>query len=220
MKNLNDTWKLIKSHWREEFNHNEIFTDENEHIIIFKNKEMFIILGYLHINNNFGISASDFIEFIDFMEKLGKKNYNPFKIHLICNYSLSQTLKSSEILILPGEIDYTYVDYNSFHGTISFKPEDKTLSAKHSKDKEEFNKPWYHKKHFKVITDTRFEDWEKWSLKNYEREWFESNEIQKFDSTWDIQRIFSTLEIYIDDRFIFGFFVVWRDDSFEELLEF
>ena len=87
------------------------------------------------------------------------------------------------------------------------------LSANQGEHLEQTNKPWYHKKAIKVITDSRFENWEKWSKNNYEREWYNFDEYDKFDSNWDIVSIISCSSIYIDDRFLLGFYVVWKNES-------
>ena len=57
-------WEKIKAHWRKEFNKVEIYVDENEHILIFKEKNEFIILGYLHYNDKFWTSAQHIIDFL------------------------------------------------------------------------------------------------------------------------------------------------------------
>ena len=41
--------------------------------------------------------------------------------------------------------------------------------------------PWHHKKGIPVITDSRFDDWNKWSDQGYTREWYDWNEDERFD---------------------------------------
>ncbi len=212
MEKLNDTWEQIKNYWRNKFHQREVFKDENEHIIVFKSMDIYIILGYLHFQSTIGISASYHIDFINFIKKLGTKSYNPFKIYLLCNHNLSKIDTPSDILTLPDDVEYYFVDYNSFYETINFELENKIKSAKHSQYLIEFNKPWYHKKNIQVINDSRFEDWDKWAIKEYNREWYEYSDIEKFEADWEISSIISVSEIYIDDRFIFGFFVVWKNN--------
>ena len=202
-------WEKIKNYWRNQFHQTELYTDENEHIIVFKDNDTFTILGYLHYNDCFWMSAREHIDFINFIKKLGNKYYTPFKIYLLCNCNLSKIKKSSEILSLPNDVDYYYVDYNWFYETIEFKLENPIQSAKHSQNWEHINKPWYQKKGIPVITDSRFEDWGKWARQKYKREWYQWNEDEKFESYWDINSIMSLSEIYIDERLL-GFYLVWK----------
>jgi hypothetical protein len=201
-------WEQIKNHWRNEFHQTEIYTDENEHIIVFKNNDTFTMIGYLHYHNCFWMSAREHIDFIDFIKNLGNKRYNPFKIYLLCNCNLSKITKSSEILSLPNDVDYYNVNYNWLYETIEFKLENQIQSAKHSYDWEQIKKPWYFKKGIPVITDSRFEDWHKWALKGYNREWYDWNEDERFDY-WYYQMALANIDWYIDERLL-GFYVVWK----------
>lgn len=214
MEDFNEVWGKIKKYWQNYFQETEVFIDENENILVFKIKEMFVILGYLHFlgSRRLSISASHFTDFIKLIINTVDKSYTPNKIFLLCNRNLSEISHVNEILTLPDDVEYYYVDYNWFYETINFKVENKIKSAEHCKSTLEFKKPWYHKKNIQVITDSRFEDWDKWQNNNYEREWYDFNEIEKFDTIWNVTSIISISEIYIDDRFIFGFYVVWKND--------
>jgi len=210
-------WEEIKNYWRNEFKQTEIYRDENEHIIVFKKDDEFILLGYLHYNSvKSFMSGKDFIDFIDFIKKLGNENYVPFKIYLLCNNYLSNISNPNQISSLPNDVNYYHVNYNKFYKTIEFKLEDIVKSAENSRTWEYANKPWYHKKHIPVITDSKFENWEEWSRRGYKREWYEITEYDKFDSNWDIGSIISASSVYIDDRFIWGFYVVWKYESYDE----
>lgn len=211
-------WEKIKEYWRNKFSQTEIYTDENEHIIIFKSNDNFIILGYLHCQGRY-MSVNGHINFINFIKKFGNKNYNPFKIYLLCNYNLSNMENSRELLSLLNDVEYYYVNYNSFYETIDFKLEDKTQLVKQSNNLKKTHKQWYFNRHIQVITDSRFEDWGKWANKNYEREWYSSYEDEKFDSYWGIDSIISVSEIYIDDRFLLGFYLVWKYDGSDKIDE-
>lgn len=214
-------WEQIKNHWRNEFHQTEIYSDENEHIIIFRNNDTFTILGYLHSSNNcFWLSAGEFIDFIDFIQKLGNNSYNPFKIYLLCNCRLSKIKKSSEILSLPNDVDYYYVDYNWFYDEIEFKLENKIQSAKQSYDREQINIPWYHKKGIPIITDSRFEDWDKWLSKGYKKEWYAWNEDEKFEADWGLCFGFinNFSKAFIDERLL-GFYLIWEDKNANEEIE-
>jgi hypothetical protein len=204
-------WEQIKNHWRNEFHQTEIYTDEKEHIIVFKSNDTFTILGYLHYNDCFWMSAREHNDFIDFIKKLGDKSYNPFKIYLLCNCNLSKIKKSNEILSLPNDVDYYYVYYNRFYETIEFKLENQIQSAKHSYNWEQINIPWYHKLGIPVISDSRFEDWGKWSRKGYKREWYDWHENERFEAYWGpaIGYINNFSEVYIDERLL-GFYLVWE----------
>ncbi len=202
-------WENIKNYWREEFCQTEVYTDENEHIIIFKNNNTFIILGYFHYQDCFWMSAREHIDFIDFIKKLGMESYNPFKIYLLCNCKLSKIKKPNDIFSLPNDVEYYYVDYNSIFNTIEFKLENKIESARHSQNWQEIMMPWHHKKGIPVITDSRFEDWNKWSDQGYTREWYDWNEDERFDYFY-YQMVLARLEWYIDDSRLNGFYIVWK----------
>lgn len=203
-------WEQIKNHWRNEFHQTEIYTDENQHIIVFKNNDSFTILGYLHYDDCFWMSSYEHIDFINFIKKLGNKSYYPFKIYLLCDCHLSKIKKSNEILSLPNDVDYYYVNYNWFYETIEFKLENQIQSAKESYNWKQIDKPWYHKLGIPVITDTRFKDWGKWSSAGYEREWYDWQEDERFEAYWGlyIGYINNFSEVYIDERLL-GFYLVW-----------
>lgn len=202
-------WEQIKNYWRKEFRQTEIYTDENEHIIVFESNDTFTILGYFHYNDCFWMSAHDHVDFIDFIKKLGNKSYNPFKIYLLCNCRLSKIKKPNEILSLPTDVEYYHVDYNSFYETIEFKLENQIQSAKHSHSIQQSKIPWHHKKGIPVITDSRFDDWDKWATKGYKREWYDWHEDERFDYFF-YQMVLSGVEWYIDDNRLLGFYVVWK----------
>lgn len=108
-----EPWEKIKNYWRNKFQLTEICVDENEHIIIFKKNDIFILLAYLHYSSNPSRFLTDTIgDRIDFIKDISNTNYSPFKIFLLCNSSLSIVKESSEILSLPNDVEYYYVDYN------------------------------------------------------------------------------------------------------------
>jgi hypothetical protein len=201
-------WDKIKNHWRNQFDQTEIYTNEDEHIIVFKDNNTSIIIGYLHYNSCFWMSSSDVLNFIEFLKKIGNENYNSFKIYLLCNCNLSKITKPNEILSLPKDVDYYYVNYNWFYETIEFKLEDTVKSAKNSYDWQEIKKPWYHKKGIPVFEDSRFDDWDKWRERGYEREWYDWNEDERFDQFY-FQMITANIDWYIDSRLL-GFYLVWK----------
>ncbi|MEB2776483.1 hypothetical protein SYJ56_14265 [Algoriphagus sp. D3-2-R+10] len=74
----------------------------------------------------------------------------------------------------------------------------------------EREKPWFHKKGIPVLSDSRFENWNKWSRMGYEREWFDFYEVDRFDD-FHTNMIFIH-EFYIDEKLL-GFYLVWKLDN-------
>jgi hypothetical protein len=202
-------WELIKNHWRNEFRQTEIYTDENEHIIVFKIHDTYVLIAFYYYDKCSWMSADRHIDFIDWIKKLGFKSYNPFKIYLLCNCRLSRIKKSNAILSLPNDVEYFYVDYNSFYETIELKLEDQIESAKQSQIWEQIYKPWHHKKGIPIINDSKFDNWDKWTENGYRREWYNWNENERFDYFFD-QNVSSVAEWYIDDSKLMGFYIVWK----------
>lgn len=199
-------WEEIKNYWRNEFHQNEIYSDEIEHIITFKQSDdSVIIIGYLHYESKFWMSANDFI---DFIRNLGIKSSNSYKIFLLCNEHLSSIKKAYDILTLPQDVEYYYVDYNYIFETIKFKHESRVKAAEDSHSWEKINIPWYQRKGIPVITDSRFDDWNIWAAKGFEREWYDLGEDERFDY-WYYHMVLADVEWYIDERLL-GFYVVWK----------
>lgn len=115
-----------------------------------------------------------------------------------------RTVKES---FLPSDVEYYFVDYNSFHETISFKLEDKNDAAKNVKPETPI---WYRRQGIKVIEDSRFEDWKKWATQKFEREWYDWNDLEKFEDNWGLWTgSRNIIIIYIDERLL-GFYLVWK----------
>lgn len=202
-------WEQIKNHWRAEFSQTEVYTDENEHIIVFKSYDTFILIGYLHYRYCSGITSDYVIEFIDFIKNLGNRNFKPFKIYLLSNCKLSKINEPSEILSLPCDVQYYYVNFNSFYDSIKLDLENRIESAKNLQNLEKFNISWYYNRNIPIISDSRFEEWEKWEVNGYRRKWFNKHEVEKFDDFID-QFDFTEIEWYLEDRNLLGFYIIWK----------
>jgi hypothetical protein len=209
---LNIIWGKIKEYWRNEFHQSEIYCDENENIIVFNhNDNSTIIIGYLHATSKYASFVSSTREFIDYIKKSGSINYRSYKIYMLCNYRLCDFGPSSDIRTLPSDVEYFFVDYNPSYDTINIKSEN-LINAEEVSDHN--NQPWYYRKGIEVITDSKFKDWEKWEIKGYNREWYDFNQIDEFEATWNISTMISADEIYVDERLL-GFYIVWKLDSFD-----
>lgn len=207
-------WGKIKDYWRNEFLQPEIYVDDYEEIIAFKQTvDSVILIGYLQFKHSdsirvleyLGPSVNHFFDFIEFLKNFGNKNYNSFKIIILCDTNISKIKIASDIMALPKDVEYYYVEYNHHLDKISFKLENLTESAERLKLS---NLRWYYRKNIQIIEDSRFEDWSKWSTEGYQREWFKRDEEEKFDSLyWQFSEL--DIEQYIDDR-LFGFYMVWK----------
>lgn len=202
-------WETIKDHWRSEFRQTEIHTDEKEHIIVFKSQDTFLLIGYFHYRDCSSISAHDLIDFIGFIKNLGVESYNPFKVYLLTNCKLYKIKKPSEILSLPNDVEYYFVNFNWFYKSIKIELEDRIESAKNRQNLEKINIPWYLKRNIPLIPDSRFEEWEKWSVNGYMREWFYYHEVERFDNFLD-QFDQTEIEWYLDDSKLKGFYFIWK----------
>jgi hypothetical protein len=214
MDRLNIIWEKIKNYWRIELHESEIYCDDNENIIIFnQSDDLKIIIGFQYTEGRFASNISHTKEFVGELRKLGSENYSSFKIYIITNYSLSNFGEPSDIMSLPSDVNYFCVRYNSYNETFIIEPENLSKSAEISYGRN----PWYYHKGIEVITDSRFEDWDKWERKGYKRRWYNCQQEEKFDQDWDELDIIRSEVIFIDEGLL-GFYVVWGVNELEKLL--
>lgn len=193
-------WEKIKNNCRDKLHQSEVYSDDNKNIIVFNREgDSVIIIGYLYYtgSRSLSIPARDIVDFIDYIKKLGNENYNSYEIFILCDFRLSRVGKANEIMSLPKDVKYVYVDYNQYYDTIEFKFENQLKAA----ELNEQNKiPWYGRMGIPVITDSIFQDWDKWVKRGYNREWFDWNDKERFDDWYD--DMIPCFEWYIDERLL------------------
>lgn len=208
-------WDSIKSYWENELQCNVVFTDDEEHIIVFKNDEKFIIICYLHfyINRLQGVPTLDFYEFqefINYVKSFSEKEYNNYKIIFLCNRHLSEIKDPVKINLLPKEFEYYHIDYNNFYKTLKVKKHDLNSVINYSNKLIEKDRPWYYNKGINVITNNKYEDWSVWHNKGYSREWFDYKDAYRFDDFY-IGNGILFFDITIIDERLFGFYLIWKN---------
>lgn len=210
-----ESWNEIKKHWRNEFYEFEVFCDDKEHIIVFPTEDnSVIIIGYLYYHRISGNNSFiAFVEFIDYIKKLGNEINKSHKIYLLCNYRLRFIKDASKIRSLPTNINYYFVDYNHiFECFDAFELQNLTEVAEYcdSNYKQSIKVDYFG---IDVITDGRFENWDNWANKGYKREWYDWFEDERFEYNC-FNLMFVNHETFIDERLL-GFYVVWKFNNDE-----
>jgi hypothetical protein len=215
----NIPWDSIKSYWKNELKSNVVFTDDEEHIIVFNDGEKFIVICYLHfyINRLQGIPTLNFNEFekfIDYVKSISEREFINYKIIFLCNRHLAEIKDANKINLLPKDFDYYHIDYNEFYKTLKVSKHELESVLNYSKSLEKKDRPWYHNKNIRVIESNKYHDWDVWHNKGYEREWFDFRDAYRFDDFYlDADIHFADFSI-IDER-LYGFYLIWKNFDLE-----
>ena len=225
-------WETIKKYWITEFNSEIVFSDDEEHILVFKINNEFIILCYLHfyIDRLKGVPKLDFFDFENFIKDVkdfGNKQFENYEIKFLSNRHLAEIKEPDKIKTLPKEIEYYHIEHNDFYNTLKVSKLDFDSVVKYSEYLVEKDRPWYYNKDIKVVSrpwyyskdievekgNLKYDDWGIWENRGYEREWFEYYEVERFDDFYIDIRIYLKMIVAIDDRTV-GFYLIWKDDDF------
>jgi hypothetical protein len=211
MTNKTLGWDKLIETLRKQYNYSEYYLDEKEHVIIFSDSDKIVnIYGFLIYQSNLDTNATDLIEFVEFLEKIGELKFDyeyNLQINVVCNHHLTKIRSGFEIRKLPFNVKYFYYDYNYFYDNISKFELENPYESAILRDK--WNEPLPKIINYEDIDDARFHDWDKWLRRGYKREEFEWNEIDRFER---FQSQFGNAKIicYKDNSYLMKFYFVWK----------
>jgi hypothetical protein len=123
MSNKTLGWDKLIETLRNQFNCAEYYLDEKEHVIIFSDSKKNInIYGFLIYQHNLETNATELIEFVEFLEKIGNSKFDyefDIQINVVCNRHLTNIRSGFEIRKLPFNVKYFYYDYNNYYDKVS-----------------------------------------------------------------------------------------------------
>jgi hypothetical protein len=211
MSNKTLGWDKLIETLRNQFNCAEYYLDEKEHVIIFSDSKKNInIYGFLIYQHNLITNATELIEFVEFLEKIGNSKFDyefDIQINVVCNRHLTNIRSGFEIRKLPFNVKYFYYDYNNYYDKVSKFISENPYEAAMQRDK--WNAPPPKIVDYEDIDDSRFDDWGKWARRGYKREEFKWNEIDRFER-FQHQMKNANIICYKDNSYLMDFYFVWK----------
>jgi len=109
----------------------DVFLDESEQIMVFKDEDSYKLYGYIEFPGQKKILLNPLERYAKRMRKLGESNFQPYQIMLLYDKTLS-SLTPNEISKLSPEMEYHLVTYQSEDASIRLTREDIKATAEES----------------------------------------------------------------------------------------